>query len=328
MFGISHHAKQYGGFSALILITWSPPVEGLQFHLPNQQIVIYEDSNGLEAVVDQNTTKQSMFLAWMSANNKHAIARELTYSEFPIKFVFKKDKLEWDLRQCGFAIGRLYNIPPGTGEAYYFRPGMVWQQNWKLMADDIIYKRRQQTSHPYFNLSDDELHSHALMELEHVMMQNGKSLRDYDSMPSPQEFSILSQGNRYMHNELNFDTDALRKTYLWQMISTSLRSNSKVVLNVASSGIASLLLPNGKIVHSQFVIPITITEDSVCNIKQGSHLAEVLLHVSLIIWDEAPMANKHCFEALDRTMRDIISLDCSHMSDKHFGGKVVIVGSD
>ncbi|KAI9084398.1 hypothetical protein K1719_033588 [Acacia pycnantha] len=35
-----------------------------------------------------------------------------------------------------------------------------------------------------YNLLDDELHSHALMELEHVMMQNGKSLHDYDSMQS------------------------------------------------------------------------------------------------------------------------------------------------
>ncbi|KAI9075804.1 hypothetical protein K1719_042290 [Acacia pycnantha] len=115
---------------------------------------------------------------------------------------------------------------------------------------------------------------------------------------------------------------------MWKTISKSLRSNGKVVLNVASSGIASLLLPNGKTTHSQFFIPITITEDSICNIKQGSHLVELLLHVSLIIWNEASMENKHCFEALDRTMHDIISLDCPDMFDKPFDSKVVVLGGN
>lgn len=31
----------------------------------------------------------------------------------------------------------------------------------------------------------------------------------------------------------------------------------------------------------------------------------ILNKTSLIIWDEAPMANKFCFEALDKTLRDI-----------------------
>ncbi|XP_031101909.1 uncharacterized protein LOC116005811 [Ipomoea triloba] len=43
----------------------------------------------------------------------------------------------------------------------------------------------------------------------------------------------------------------------------------KIVLNVASSGIASLLLPGGRTAHSRFAIPISINEDSTCNIKQG-----------------------------------------------------------
>ena len=45
------------------------------------------------------------------------------------------------------------------------------------------------------------------------------------------------------------------KTYLWKTLSTSLRAKRHIVLTVASSGIASLLLPNGKTAHSQFAIP-------------------------------------------------------------------------
>ena len=118
------------------------------------------------------------------------------------------------------------------------------------------------------------------------------------------------------------------KTYLWNTLSTALRKEGKIVLNVASSGIASLLLPRGKTAHSQFVIPIAVNEDSVCNIKQGSPLAELLVHTSLIIWDEAPMANKYCFEALDKSLRDINSRYVVEASVLPFGGKVVVLGGD
>ncbi|XP_031090969.1 uncharacterized protein LOC115995964 [Ipomoea triloba] len=66
------------------------------------------------------------------------------------------------------------------------------------------------------------------------------------------------------------------KTFVWKAISAKIRSNGDIVLNVASSGIASLLLPGGRTAHSRFAIPIVLTEDSTCNITQGSHLAELI----------------------------------------------------
>ncbi|XP_019186012.1 PREDICTED: uncharacterized protein LOC109180756 [Ipomoea nil] len=111
------------------------------------------------------------------------------------------------------------------------------------------------------------------------------------------------------------------KTFLWKTISAALWSKGEVVLNVASSGIASLLLPGGRTAHSRFAIPIAVTEDSTCNIKQRSPLAELIIKSKLIIWDEAPMMHKHCFEALDRTMRDLMRFKNSKSSTMTFGGK-------
>ncbi|KAL4359402.1 hypothetical protein AHAS_Ahas08G0073800 [Arachis hypogaea] len=54
-----------------------------------------------------------------------------------------------------------------------------------------------------------------------------------------------------------------------------LRSEKKIVINVASSGIASLLLPGGKTAHSIFNIPVELTEDIVCRIKKDSPKAEL-----------------------------------------------------
>ena len=92
------------------------------------------------------------------------------------------------------------------------------------------------------------------------------------------------------------------KTFMWKTLSAGLRSKGMIVLNVASSGIASLLLPGAKTTHSTFCIPLLINEESTCNIAQGSLRAKLLMATSLIIWDEAPMMNRMCFEAFDRTL--------------------------
>jgi hypothetical protein len=118
------------------------------------------------------------------------------------------------------------------------------------------------------------------------------------------------------------------KTYLWKAITTKLRSEGKIVLAVASSGIAALLLQGGRTAHSRFHIPLILTEESTCDIRQGSHLAELLKSTSLILWDEAPMANKICFEALDRTLRDILRHKNDNTREKPFGAMTVVLGED
>ncbi|XP_023741779.1 uncharacterized protein LOC111889853 [Lactuca sativa] len=95
------------------------------------------------------------------------------------------------------------------------------------------------------------------------------------------------------------------KTYLWKTLSTAVRCNAQIVLNVASSGIASLLLTSGRTTHSRFIIPLVLTEVSICSISPDSELASLLRKTSLVVWDEAPMIHKHAFEALDRTLKDI-----------------------
>ncbi|KAL1290057.1 hypothetical protein AAHE18_20G101800 [Arachis hypogaea] len=118
------------------------------------------------------------------------------------------------------------------------------------------------------------------------------------------------------------------KTFLYRVLSARLRSEKKMVINVASSGIASLLLPGGKTAHSMFNIPVEPTEDTICRIKKDSPKAEVVRLADLIIWDEAPMTNKLAFEALDRTLQDIMVSVSDRNKDLPFGGKVVVLGGD
>ncbi|XP_020090993.1 uncharacterized protein LOC109712000 isoform X3 [Ananas comosus] len=420
-----------------------PPVERLSFHLQNEQTVVFDDDEPIDSIVGRTGNNQTMFLAWMEANKNFEEARNLTYGEFPTKFVWKKDLRSWRPRKRGFSIGRLYYIPPGSGELHYMRillnfckcpksyediktvngvlypsykdacyalglldddkeyidgikeasswgsahylrrlfatmlfsnclsrPEFIWDTIWHHLADDILHKQRTLLQHNTLQLKDDELKILTLAEIDKLLRSNGKSLAEFPPMPLPNEHLLLGARNKLLQDELCYDrnymtrehktlmsslTDEQKsvyetiisavskneggvfflygyggtgKTFIWRTLSAAIRSKGQIVLNVASSGIASLLLPGGRTAHSRFGIPLAITEESTCNIKQGSDLAELLIHTKLIIWDEAPMAHRFCFEALDRTLRDILRFSNSSSCEQPFGGKVVVFGGD
>ena len=113
------------------------------------------------------------------------------------------------------------------------------------------------------------------------------------------------------------------KTFLWKTIISTIRSEGKIVLAVASSSIASLLLPSGRTAHSRFKLPLELTDESLCNVKKNTLIGNLLKETDLIIWDEAPMNDRRCFEALDITLRDLLD-----SPDAFFGGKTVVLGGD
>ncbi|KAH1061066.1 hypothetical protein GYH30_004524 [Glycine max] len=235
------------------------------------------------------------------------------------------------------------------------KPEQVWDQTWHWMADDI--------------LDDRTLQNLVFLEIEQLLQANQRSLRDYPSMPYPEDVNFPTYlDNSLILAELNYNNQELRsefehlfsqmtdeqasiynqivevvnkdeggmfflygyggtrKTYIWKTLASSLRADNKIEIMVASSSIASLLLPGGRTAHSKLKILVPVFEDSTCNIHQGTQLAELLNQTSLIIWDEAPMAHKFFFEALDHNLRDIIKHNSK--DNKIFGGKVMVFGGD
>jgi hypothetical protein len=113
------------------------------------------------------------------------------------------------------------------------------------------------------------------------------------------------------------------KTFLYTTACSRLRSMGYIVLCVASSGIASLLLPGGRTAHSMFKIPVEgLNEHSTCGIAKRGHHADMLRCARLIIWDEAGNQNRFAMEAVDRTLQDICS------SGRAFGGITTVFGGD
>ncbi|KAL2921992.1 ATP-dependent DNA helicase PIF1 [Bienertia sinuspersici] len=112
------------------------------------------------------------------------------------------------------------------------------------------------------------------------------------------------------------------KTFLYCALYAKIRMMNKIVLPTASSGIAAANLPNGRTAHSHFKLPIDLDASLTCNVPKQGALAVLLKEASVIIWDEAPMANKASIHALDLLLKDLLD------SDTPFGRKIVVLGGD
>ena len=112
------------------------------------------------------------------------------------------------------------------------------------------------------------------------------------------------------------------KTFVINLILAKLRSERKIAIAVASSGIAATLLDGGTTAHSRFKIPIHINDTSTCNIVAQSEEAALIRNTDLVFWDEAVMQHRHVFEAVNRTFQDI------RQDERPFGGVVVCLCGD
>ena len=114
------------------------------------------------------------------------------------------------------------------------------------------------------------------------------------------------------------------KTFLYRCLCGMLCAQNKVVLCVASSGIAAQLLPGGITSHLRFRIPLNVHEDSICSITRTSELAALFQMTDLIIWDEVPMQHKYCFAAVDKMLRDV----CNSPPECRFGNILIVFGDN
>jgi len=118
------------------------------------------------------------------------------------------------------------------------------------------------------------------------------------------------------------------KTFIWKILSTAFRLKELIVLNAASCNIVALILPGGRTAHSTLTVPIEINEASSPTMEKDSPRADLVRAAKLIILDEAPMMHRWCFEAVDRSMRDIMSKNDPLNEFRPFGGMTVVLGRD
>jgi hypothetical protein len=113
------------------------------------------------------------------------------------------------------------------------------------------------------------------------------------------------------------------KTYLYRALLATIRSQNKIAVATATSGVAASIMPGGRTAHSRFKVPLTLEDGAVCTFTKQSGTAKLLRKASLIIWDEVTMMKRQGVEALDYSLRDI--MDCRNLP---FGGKTIVFGGD
>nr|KAJ0204427.1 hypothetical protein LSAT_V11C500276410 [Lactuca sativa] len=185
------------------------------------------------------------------------------------------------------------------------------------------------------SLNEDQIKNLTLFDIEQILLRNNSSLKNYRRMPYPDADLVSSSNNRLIAEELDYDIPNLKNEFdrlfdsltdeqrnIFLDIMAKVKNNKGGVFFIYGYG------GTGRTAHSQFIIPINLTEDSYCRINPKSDLASLVRKASLIIWDEAPMVHKHAFEALDRTLKDILRFVDPTNSNIPFGGKVVVFGGD
>jgi ATP-dependent DNA helicase PIF1 len=76
-------------------------------------------------------------------------------------------------------------------------------------------------------LTDDQLKSYALAEIEKLLRSNGSSLDKYPSMPKADNELLSSSGNKLIYGELNYDRQRLSEEHV-RLMSTMTVEQRKV----------------------------------------------------------------------------------------------------
>jgi hypothetical protein len=112
------------------------------------------------------------------------------------------------------------------------------------------------------------------------------------------------------------------KTFCENLILAKLRSEGKIAVAVATSGIAATLLNGGRTAQGHFKLPIVYSDGCTWNVSAQSQEAHLFRQAHLFIWDETTMAHRYLHEGFNIGLQDIMN------NDRPFGGKTVLFSGD
>jgi hypothetical protein len=91
------------------------------------------------------------------------------------------------------------------------------------------YRRRIVLNFPTLQLSDSQMKVYALVEIEKLMRQVGKSMKDYPQIEMPSADLLEEIGNRLMNEEMSYNIDIQREEH--QRIYINLNVDKKIAFN-------------------------------------------------------------------------------------------------
>ncbi|XP_074351612.1 uncharacterized protein LOC141690736 [Apium graveolens] len=81
-------------------------------------------------------------------------------------------------------------------------PLFLWNAQWKCMSDDIILLKCKESRNRNLHLPDCDIQNFALAEIEKLLNDIGKSLKDFPTMSYPPELFLYNSGNGLIAEEI------------------------------------------------------------------------------------------------------------------------------
>ncbi|KAL8092729.1 hypothetical protein AgCh_034840 [Apium graveolens] len=226
---------------------------------------------------------------------------------------------KWKLRQRGDVVGRLAEVHATTGESLYLRILLLRCKSALSFTqlrtiDGTTYDTFKKACgalgmlnnyNQWHDALEENVFSTMPIQIRAIFVNILVNCSVSDPLALWEKFwPTLSDDVLYMRRKIS---DNIHLTLSEYEIQNYTLAEGKIVLPVAGSRIAATLLPGGRTTHSRFKIPLKLDQGSIAGIKHGTNIAELMHHTSLIIWDEALMQHRYAFEAVDRSLRDIMA---------------------
>jgi hypothetical protein len=74
-----------------------PTVERLKYHLPNQQMVLFDDDDDVQEVVTRSAISRTMLTEWFKTNQELKVAQSFTFNQFPQQWVWNRKLKRWTM---------------------------------------------------------------------------------------------------------------------------------------------------------------------------------------------------------------------------------------
>ena len=209
----------------------------------------------------------------------------------------------------------------------------IYEQHKESMSEDFLHQQRTQLGNVELGFDEDVFNLALNDLQDRVLSMGGRQLSDFglpqpvavDSNRLAQDYqreidydrgeqqayveqhaALLTSDQREVYDYFCSMVDANQggilfldapggtgKTFLINLILAKLRSEGKISLATASSGIAATLLTGGRTLHSTFKVPLDLhaMDIPVCSIKKDTALCRVIQEGKATVVDEVPMTN-------------------------------------
>ncbi|CAN1334987.1 ATP-dependent DNA helicase pif1 [Linum perenne] len=335
-----------------------PNVVRLCIHLPNEQPISFDAAQPVHSILARPSCTNTMLTQWFLLNQRYPSARNLTYDRIPNSFVWSDQCKDWSPRKNGFALGIIPSVPAACGDVFYLRillgkiPGALSFQHLRTV-NGVVYSDYQLACQAMGLLATDDEWDSVMLEVSRwgqasMIRSVFVSLLIFCQVADPAK--LLHNWWESMSEDFAYRQQQLTSAPLQQPSSPTLYNQVLHALNnilhtySSSLGHFGLPMPTEGSSYMQATNIITTHLNYNCATKAAkSHQLHSSLNSSQLTAYAAIIESvsknqgkffflhghgRLSFEAVDRTLCDLMNTPLSGPQYSPFGGKTVLLGGD